>query len=262
VLPKSVVHGFNRLVCLLFVLLLCGASHAQVIASAPDKELDKLRAIAVQFESEVHLDGFDFRGHEPAILIQTTPGVSSYSVRDNTVREARYEETSAEDKSVFDQQAAFSHEAANGKEFFEQSFYRFFLVHELGHWVSVRVALDRSDAGWSDARRQMSMHVWEQELEANRISVAYWRKHDPAYLTRLVAGYRNILKTWPSPVPAGRDTAEYFDGDYFKTQKPTAQSYSWFQFTSILMAYDERPVHTVSEIVSTLPTENYGIVVK
>ena len=231
------------------------------VASSDVTEPSRLTDTAEQFRAELHLDGFSFRDNPPKIILETTPAICMYSIRDNVIRITRYREVSREDRDVFDRQAVLSHHYSSGEDFFNQSFYRFFLVHELGHWVSLRVALGRQDSGWPEARKQMRFHLWQQELEANRISVAYWREHDPKYLATLIGGFRAILERWPNPVPPGKDFAEYFNGDYQK-MSPDAKTYSWFQLTSAAQAYDEMPRRTLEELVGTLPKEDYGITVK
>ena len=231
------------------------------VANGDVTETSRLNDTAEQFRAELHLVGFSFLDNLPKIVVETTPAICMYSVRDNVVRIARYSEVSRQDRDVFDRQAVLSHHYSSGEDFFNQSFYRFFFVHELGHWVSLRVALARQDSGWSEARKQMRFHVWQQEREANRISVAYGREHDPKYLATLIGGFRSILERWPNPVPQGKDISEYFNGD-FQEKSPDAKTFSWFQLTSAVQAYDETPRRTLQELVRALPNENYGITVK
>jgi hypothetical protein len=248
--------------CVFYVLFVRPDAYAQssspVVAPANDAQLRPLENIAEVFESKIHLETYGFHSNPPKVTIETTQAICMFSARDNQVRLSRYTEVPEADRDVFDQQAMLSRTFVSGEDFFNQSFYRFFFVHELGHWVSIRVAQERHDAGWPEARKQMSQHLWQQELEANRISVAYWREQDPEYLGRLMSAFRSILRTWPNPVPPGTGIADYFNGDYQKTS-PDAKSFSWFQLTSALQAYDEKPVQTFERLIQSLPQENYGI---
>src|SRR5271156_5246648 len=82
-------------------------------------------------------------------------------------------------------------------------FYRFFFVHELGHWMQDEVLRQRKDPLARQADRNSETARWQYETVANRISVAWWREHDPQYLAKLVNDFRAIQEKLPNPVPSG-----------------------------------------------------------
>jgi hypothetical protein len=63
-------------------------------------------------------------------------------------------------------------------------FYRFFFVHELGHWMQDQVLDQRHDSMAERAQKNSDAARWQYETVANRISVAWWREQDPAYLAK------------------------------------------------------------------------------
>ena len=91
---------------------------------------------------------------------------------------------------------------------------------------------------------------------ANRISVAWWREHDPTYLAKLIKDFRTIEARLPNPVPAGENARHYFTTQYSKlAEDPNA--YGWFQLHMIVVAYDERPKRNFQQAIDDLPAENY-----
>ena len=97
----------------------------------------------------------------------------------------------------------------SGRQLFQDMFYRFFFVHELGHWMQDQILNQRHDAKAETAKKNADTARWQYEIVANRISVAWWREHDQAYLTKLVNDFRKIQRQLPIPVPQEK-TPEHF----------------------------------------------------
>jgi hypothetical protein len=224
---------------------------------APDPALISMQKIAAEFERQVHIDGFDFTGKEPEIRIESLPPLSTF--HGNIIREPRWEEISDEDRTLFNRLATYTRNEPNGKQLLEDQFYRLLVVHELGHWLVYQVLRQRKDVD-AGLKSNYSAHLWEGELLANRISIAWWREHDPEYLARMMENFRMIQKRSVSPVPPGRSPEEYFNGDYASAGKFDSASYGWFQMDMTLFAYDQRPILTFAQTIEGLPKENFEAV--
>jgi hypothetical protein len=135
-------------------------------------------------------------------------------------------------------------------------FFKFFFLHEFGHWVNEQVVTQRHDSEAKLARRNFERNKWEDELNANRVAVAWWRERDPKFLERMVSDVRLILTHLPSPVPPGADDKEYFSRNLWELVKDP-NKYGWYQLRMIVIAYEERPKLTYQGTVDHLPHDNY-----
>jgi hypothetical protein len=126
---------------------------------------------------------------------------------------------------------------ATGQQLFDDMFHRFFYIHELSHWLQRQVKGD-------------SRGAYRLELEANRITVAYWREKDIAYMTAMLARFQRLGERLPSPVPDGQDPEQYFNENRRMGSNPNA--YGWFQTRMVIEAGAERPIRTFSGILRDL----------
>ena len=220
---------------------------------APNEGLTQEQAIAAQFESRIHFSTLRFHPHLPKIKIETLPTISSFDGR--TIREARFEELPTPAQTLFNQWAAYTSDQPSGEKLFKDMFYRFFFVHELGHWVTGQVITNRKDGGKSTAAANMTKNHWQEELECNRIAVAWWREHDPAYLAKLMADFSAIEKKLPNPVPSGEQKQAYFAANYERLGNDP-QVYGWFLLQSALDAYNELP-KKFQKVLNDLPTATF-----
>ncbi len=150
----------------------------------------------------------------------------------------------------FNQWASYTTDEANGQQFYHDLFYRFFFVHEMGHWMEEVVLKQRKDGQTKAADDNSDHNRGELELDANRISVAWWRERDPMFIVRLVGDLRIIQGKLPSPVPAGADIKDFFARNYMKlTEDPNA--YGWYQLQMIIVAYDGRPTMSFYQATSS-----------
>ena len=97
----------------------------------------------------------------------------------------------------------------------------------------------------------MRLNPWQTELECNRISVAWWREHDPKYLAKLMADFSAIEKKLPNPVPEGKSKKEYFDANYERLGDDP-QVYGWFLLQSAIDASSETP-QSFQQVLEALP---------
>jgi hypothetical protein len=152
--------------------------------------------------------------------------------------------------------AATTPDNPTGEHLYEDLFFKFFFLHEFGHWVNEQVVSQRHGAKAKLARRNFERNKWEGELNANRVAVAWWRERDPKFLDRLVGDVRLILATLPSPVPAGEDDKEYFSRNLWELVK-NPNKYGWYQLRMIVIAFEERPELTYQQTIDRLPQDNY-----
>ena len=88
---------------------------------------------------------------------------------------------------------------------------------------------------------QFVQAAYQFELEANRISAAYWREKDPDYLSLLVGRFRRIRGRLPDPVPPGENAQQYFNRNY-PGLGSNPDVYGWYQLGMVISVFDERPV--------------------
>lgn len=233
----------------------------EVLAQSPsirrDPVLDEEQALAAKVEARTHINHFDLKTRAPTVRIDAGPGLSFYDMgTGNVVHEERWEKVPPPMQATFDQWAGYAGDQPSGLHLFRDMFHRFFLVHELGHWMEDQVMEQRQDKLAATARQNAKTTRWKYETIANRISVAWWREHDPAYLARLIKDFRTIQAKLPNPIPAGEDAQHYFTRQYAKlAEDPNA--YGWFQLQMVILAYDERPTSSFQQVIDRLPAEDY-----
>lgn len=222
-------------------------------AYGQDSDLQALNTIAADFESRVHVSGIADAQFQPppAIRLYTTPPFSFYEKR--TVTEGRFSELPPPVQESIRQWAKFTSDQPSGESLFRDMFYRFFFVHELGHWVQSRVLAVRvrTEGRISDAEEDF----YQDEIQSNRIAVAWWREHDPKYLERLVSDFRQIESHLPNPVPKGQDKIRYFNENYEKLGNDP-DAYGWYQLDLVIVAY-EQPQETFQQVLDGLKAVRY-----
>ncbi len=224
------------------VVILClgilPATCAQQSApSQPDPLVGRLAGTEHEFENRVRLAGFPLTLSTPAILVDTLPQLSMYTRKDNTIHTARWEELPPAVQDMVKRWASYAGHTT-GPQLFDDMFHRFFFVHELAHWLQIQ-------------GKSTTNEVYQHELEANRLTVAYWRESDSRYLSALLARLRRIGERLPNPVPPGQDAEQYFKANYRNLgSKPDV--YGWFQLRMVMIAAAERPVRKFSEALHPL----------
>jgi hypothetical protein len=242
----------------LILALISGNGIAQSPLAPYDPVLDQEKVIAAKVESRAHIRNFDLQANVPEIRIDAGSTLSFYGMgKGNAVHEERWENVPAPEQANFDKWATYTADEPTGKSLFEDMFYRFFFVHELGHWMQDEVLRQRRDPLAKTASKNSETARWQYESVANRISVAWWREQDPDYLASLVNDFRKIQRNLPNPIPPGQDARGFFTREYGKlAEDPNA--YGWFQLQMVILAYDEKPALSFQQAIDKLPSENYA----
>ncbi len=221
-------------------------------AKQEDPTLDALKQLAAQVEAVVHQSNLPAFA-PPQVLLDTQPQISFYEK--HTVHSSRFGKLPAQVQSTFDQWASYTTDQPSGQELFEAMFYRFFFVHELGHWVSIQLIRRLPEDRKKVVSDNFDRNYWQVEMTANRIAVAWYRERDPEYLAKLVNDFRRIRKKLPSPVSSGQDERQYFNANYATLgDNPTA--YGWYQLEMVILASEEPP-RTFEQVMRGLPQMNY-----
>ena len=247
----------RRAVFLLVLGLAATDGHAQSPSSQSNPVFVEEQALAAKVEARTHIKGFDLKTKAPKVRIDAGAGLSFYDMgTGNVVHEERWGRVPAPMQATFNQWAEYAGDQPSGQRLFGEMFHRFFLVHELGHWMEDQVMEQRRDTMAATARQNAKSARWEYETIANRISIAWWREHDAAYLAKLIKDFRAIQARLPNPVPAGEDARHYFFRQYSELAKDP-NAYGWFQLHMVILAYDQQPRSSFQQAINTLPSENY-----
>jgi hypothetical protein len=232
------------------------AAASKSTAAVPDSDptLFALRALASQVEAQVHVPGYPAFA-PPKVMLDAGVSVSYFSYGDQTVHEAQFADLPAPMQGIWNQWAAYTTDQPTGKALFDDMFHRFFFVHELGHWMASQVIAGLPNSEMSVVAKNEAGHMWEREVAANRIAVAWYREHDPQYLAKLVRDFRSIQAHLPNPVPAGIDKKTYFTDNYQKLGADP-MAYGWYQLQMVLVVYDE-PVRSFQQVLDALPKNRY-----
>jgi len=214
----------------------------QSARSQLDPLVDQLTVIAQDFERRARLAGFAVTSASPVIVVDTPPQISMLT-GSNTIHTSRWEELPPVVQEICKRWATYTGDAT-GQQLFDDMFHRYFFVHELAHWLQLQ-AKDYTKDGY------------QFELEANRVTVAYWREKDSAYLSTLLARFQRIRERLPSPVPDGQDAEQYFNVNR-RGLGSNPDVYGWYQTRMVVQAGTERPFPTFSETLHDLsvPAKN------
>ncbi len=242
----------------LILALASGDGIAQTSLGERDPVLDQEKAIAAQVQERARIRNFDLQSKIPEVRIDAGPNLSFYGMgKGNVVHEEHWEKVPPPEQASFVQWATYTADEPTGAALFEDMFYRFFFVHELGHWMQDEVLRQRRDLMAKQADKNSATARWQYETVANRISVAWWREHDPQYLAKLVNDFRAIEDKLPSPVPQGESPKLFFTREY-KRIADDPNAYGWFQLQMVILAYDEKPALSFQQAIDKLPAENYS----
>jgi hypothetical protein len=219
-----------------------------------DPTLISLRALAAQVEEKVHVSGYPAFA-PPKIMLDAGMRISVFSSGDQTVHEAQFSDLPAPMQDIWKKWSSYTSDEPTGKALFDDMFYRFTFVHELGHWMDGQVIAGLPDSEMGVVAKNEAANKWESEITPNRIAVAWYREHDPQYLAKLVSDYRQILSHLPDPVPAGMDKKTYFTDNYQKLGTDP-MAYGWYQRQMVLVVYDE-PARSFQQVLDDLPKNRY-----
>jgi hypothetical protein len=219
-----------------------------------DPTLVDLRQLAAQVDARVKIPGIP-PFPTPRVSLDGGMQISYSNPGDNSAHETLFNSLPAPMQGLWNQWASYTKDQPSGESLFNDMFHRFFFVHELGHLIAGHVVKNLPESERKSVAENEANNRWEAEMVANRISVAWFREHDPAYLAKLVADFHLIQAQLPNPVPAGTDKKTYFTENYQKLgSDPLA--YGWYQLQMVIMAYDE-PASSFQQVVESLPRERY-----
>ena len=228
--------------------------HDAILATPADNNPDviAMRRLAADVMSQVRVPGYAPFPLYP-VTFDAGTGVS-FSNRKGA-HEADFTTLPLPMQQLWSNWASDTHDEPSGEALFKDMFYRFFLVHELGHLIAGRVMQGLPEAEQKQVVANESANAPEKELVANRIAVAWFREHDPQYLARLVADFRLIQAKLPEPVPQGANPNRYLTQNYLKlAADPLA--YGWYQLHMVVSVYDE-PAKSFEQVLDTLPALRY-----
>jgi hypothetical protein len=237
----------------LYPLIACSLQAETV--GGPQSRLSQQQTLAGEVESHTHIEGFNLR--PPSVRMDAGPLLSLYDgAGKNGVHQTYWIDVPAGMRKTFNDWAATTPDNPTGEHLYEDLFFKFFFLHEFGHWVNDQVVTQRHDARAKLARRNYERNKWENELNANRLAVAWWHERDPKFLDRLVGDLRLILATLPSPVPSGEDDKDYFSRNLWELVKDP-NKYGWYQLRMIVIAYEESPPLSYQQTIDRLSRDNY-----
>ncbi len=225
-----------------------------ILATPADKNADviAMRRLAADVMSQVRVPGY---APFPLFPVSFDAGAGVSFSNGTGAHEADFSTLPPPMQQLWASWASYTRDEPSGEALFKDMFYRFFLVHELGHLIAGRVMLGLPGPEEKRAEANVSVNATEKELVANRIAVAWFREHDPQYLARLVADFRLIQAQLPNPVPRGANANQYLTQNYLKlSADPLA--YGWYQLNMVISVSDE-PAKSFEQVLNTLPALRY-----
>jgi hypothetical protein len=164
-------------------------------------------------------------GDPPAVEVRSTPMLIFFSPGANQITVPWWDDLPPEHHALFE---SWGGDRAGGKRLFRALFHRFLVIHEAGHWLQSR----------SDQRKAT---LYENEVDANRIAVAFWRTtpDGEAFLAEVETLLERCVATTPDPTPPGEDAAAFFLANYQELGRDPVR-YGYYQFRFMLDAVRER----------------------
>jgi hypothetical protein len=249
----------GRWVATLHEEIATNADREDVLATPSDSDpsLIAMRKLAEDVMAHVHVPGYGPFPFYPVMLDAGTAISFSNWTGDRTMaHEADFTTLPPPMQQIWNQWASYTEDEPTGAALFKDMFYKFFLVHELGHLISHRVIVGLPAAQRKETEENEAHNLLSGEYEANRIALAWFRDSDPKYLKRLISGFRLIEARLPNPVPAGAEPRRYFSDNYDRLGvDPLA--YGWFQLYMVISVYDE-PAKSFQQTMDVLPNMRYA----
>jgi hypothetical protein len=204
-----------------------------VRAQTTDSVTIKAIALRDEFANKIKQLGFVPTLPSPEIVFDNPRSYGNYNADSNILHTSDWNTLDPESRGRFNAAAGSIGNGMTGEKYFELTVHQWILIHELGHW-------------WRACQHQTAK-PYENEMDANRIAIAFWREKDPAFMAFKMAGYERSLKMIPSPVPAGQSKVDFLDNNYDKL--PGGQGYTWYQASMIVDGCKETPVPTFRQII-------------
>jgi hypothetical protein len=176
----------------LIVVLIFGYGVAQSPLAQCDPVLDQERAIAARVEARSLIKNFELQTKAPEIRIDAGPTLSSYDNGAGNVVQEYWEKLPSPEQATFSQWATYTGNEPSGRQLFQDMFYRFFFVHELGHWMQAEVLDQRHDASATliPVRRVRFVAAARRELLAE---VIYYKEERAGLGARFTAAVEEAM---------------------------------------------------------------------
>jgi hypothetical protein len=210
-----------------------GAQAPPLSAAASSQEtargatLIRANALRDDFVQRIHVLGLSCPLAVPTMVVEFTPSFGDYDDVNNRLATSDWTMLPPEQKAFFFQLAGPAADDQAAHAVFEDAIHRWMLVHELAHW-------------WQTCKRGKLLvgpSVYQLGVEADRITVAYWRNADPGFPAKMASLVQGLVDRSPNPMPAGQALETYFNQNYQSLGPATP----WFAAHMILTAYRETP---------------------
>lgn len=176
---------------------------------------------------------------DPSIIVDSHPSIIAYSFEARTAHLSRWAELPAPLQAMLEAWGADGPLGLSGEQQFADIFNSLLVPHELGHYLQ------------HVSGRYRTLDLWEGEVEANRIAIAFWSL-DPAEAARLpdrIENFAGFLGKIPSPVPEGSQPRDYFNANY-EALGQDAEAYGWYQGAFMRTAWEERDQTDFCDLVT------------
>jgi hypothetical protein len=248
----GVIHDMSfRGLCQICIVVLIGGLAAVLMprlisqTAAPASQtaeqaatLVKVTALRDSFVGHVRAAGFTCRIAAPSVQVQPVASFGDYDDATNTVATTDWSLLPPEQRAMFSGMAGPGADEAAAHAMFEDMMHRWMLVHEFAHW-------------WQACRGQMKVTsdrpAFKVGLEADRITLAYWRDVDPTLVAKVTAVTQGVLDHVPNPVPAGENYESYFNKNYETIPPPIRP---WFASHMVQTAMAEKPAPTFAQTLN------------
>jgi hypothetical protein len=189
------------------------------------------------FIDRIGEDGFYCRLPAPAIVVADTPLFGEYEKNTDNLVSPDWTQLRPEGKAVFLELAGPDATDKQAEKVFDL---------EAHHWILVLETVR-----WWEACKELTLKLtpYQAELQAARVTLAYWRERDPEVVQQLVS-IAAVLDKDPSPIPAGQDFPTYFNQHYQKTA--SGREYLWMQAQVIKVAMAEDPEPALVQTMKSL----------
>ncbi len=200
--------------------------------------LASMTALRDAFIARVKTKGFTCTLQPPPILVEDVPSFGQYNYETNTLRTSDWTLLNPRECAFFTQLAGPGATEVKAQTFFEAAAHHWIFIHELGHWWEACTGVDKKQT------------PWEAELNANRVSLAYWREVDPAIVAFVEPVFQSVVDHAPSPLPAGDEMKTYFNKHYQALGPSPA--YPWFMSQMNVAAFQEVPQPAFAEVLRSI----------
>ncbi|ADL01322.1 hypothetical protein [Brevundimonas subvibrioides] len=181
----------------------------------------------------------------PGVVVDTSSSIDiHYSPDDRSIHLGRWADLDTDSRGVIEAWASKGTMGLSPEQMFSETFNSIMAPHELGHFLQ------------DISGRSASLGMWDGELEANRIAVAFWAMQ-PGADGRVVERVGNItplMDDVPDPVPAEEDPKAFFETHYDAFMRGedgplNPVTYSWFQARLLTTALEEPEAYPFCDLV-------------